>query len=92
MLLRAGAERSKEAAEQERMLKAIELGDLRGEMEELIKGSQEWEDRIVSSSIMSRFTFMMTHDGHSHLTHDGSSTAVITIEVPCVSSIVSSFT
>eukprot|EP01045_Picozoa_sp_COSAG04_P055034 COSAG04_NODE_24934_length_314_cov_1.339535_1_plen_36_part_10 len=36
MLLRAGAERSKEAAEQERMLKAIELGDLRGEMEELI--------------------------------------------------------
>ena len=39
MLLRAGAERSKEAAEQERMLKAIELGDLRGEMEELIKGS-----------------------------------------------------
>ena len=56
-LLRAGAERSKEAAEQERMLKAIELGDLRGEMEELIKGSQEWEDRIVSSSIiMSSFT------------------------------------
>ena len=91
MLLRAGAERSKEAAEQERMLKAIELGDLRGEMEELIKGSQEWEDRIVSSSIVSGFTFMMTH-GHSHLTHDDSSTAVIIIEVPCVSSIVSSFT
>ena len=56
ILLRSGAERSKEAAEQERMLKAIELGDLRGEMEELIKGSQEWEDRIVSSSTMSSFT------------------------------------
>ena len=55
MFVRPGAERSKEAAEQERMLKAIELGDLRGEMEELIKGSQEWEDRIVSSSIVSSF-------------------------------------
>ena len=53
-LQRLEAERRKlEAAEQERMLKAIELGDLRGEMEELLKGSQEWEDRIVSSSIMS---------------------------------------
>ena len=66
MLLRPGAERSKEAAEQERMLKAIELGDLRGEMEELIKGSQEWEDRIVSSSIiMSSFTWWLMMSIHT---------------------------